>query len=191
MVVPEAGGEHQDELAAVSALADDLHVYLESIEEQLDAAHRPDAQSRTIQELVGGWLRQQGFEEEFLYAFLETPGSHSRPDFYRDLGNRRGILAEIERGGAVNNNHDLKDVWKCHLSERTQHLFLVVPNRNFKRDGTKRETPFARCNARLATFFQSERTQVDMLTLSLYGYGPDELHSGELPPSDVVVGDDP
>ena len=174
-------------MSVVAELAEQLRAHLESIGRGIDHAHRPDAQSRTIQDLVGAWLGDRGFQGEYLHAFLETPKVHSRPDFYLELGPQRGVLAEIERGGAVNNNHDLKDVWKCHLSEKSQHLFLLVPNRNFKRDGTRREAPFLRCKARLATFFQSPRTQVDMLSLSLFGYGPEILAPGEEPPKDVVV----
>ena len=176
-------------IVRVAELARGLETYLLSIEGEIDAAHRPDAQSKTIQDLVGTWLESVGFHAEYLTAFLETPGSHSRPDFYFDLGKGRGILAEVERGGAVNNNHDLKDIWKCHLSEQTQHLFLLVPNRNFKRTGEKREAPFMRCEARLATFFQSRRTRVDVSSLWLFGYGPDELAPGEPPPVDVIIED--
>lgn len=175
------------EMVMVSSLAEELRLYLESIERDIDAAHRPGALSKSIQDLVGVWLNKHGFQEEYLHAFLETPGARSRPDFYLDLGQGRGVLAEIERGGAVTNNHDLKDVWKCHLSEKTQHLILLVPNRNFKEDGSKREAPFVRSKARLATFFQSTRTQVDMLSLSLFGYGPNALSAGERPPDDVLV----
>jgi hypothetical protein len=190
MTLPQGAVEHQDEMSAVSALAEQLLIYLASIESEIDAAHRPDAKSKKIQDLVGSWLREQQFEEEYLHAFLETEKARSRPDFFRDLGQGRGILAEIERGGAVNNNHDLKDVWKCHLSEKSQHLFLLVPNRNFKRDGSRREAPFLRSKARLSTFFQSSRTHVDMLSLSLFGYGPEVLAPGEPPPEDVVDDDD-
>ena len=161
-----------DEITCVRTLSDALVTHLRSIEPEIDAAHQPNAQSKAIQDLVNNWLVIEGFESEYLGAFAETPGTKSRPDFYLDLGDERGILVEVERGGTVNNNHDLKDIWKCHLSERTQHLILMVPNRNFTREGKPREAPYNRSLARLGTFFKNPRTRIDVLSLTLIGYGP-------------------
>ena len=34
---------------------------------------------------------------------------------------------EVERGKTVLNNMDLLDVWKCHICESANYLFLIVP----------------------------------------------------------------
>lgn len=68
---------------------------------------------------------------------IVTPAA-ARLDFVLRLGPNRGILAEVERGGTVN-NHDLKDVWKAHIGLDAQHLFLVVPNSSLRKDGPPRE----------------------------------------------------
>ena len=163
------------EIARVRSFSESLVAHLRSIETEIDAAHVPNAQSSAIQDLVNDWLESRGFISEYLDAFASSASTRSRPDFYFDLGSGRGILVEVERGGTVNNNHDLKDIWKCHLSEKTHHLVLIVPNRNFTRDGKPREAPFLRCSNRLRTFFNDPRTQIDVLSLTLIGYGPDVL----------------
>lgn len=127
MTVRNLPAVHLHEVATVSALADELRTYLESIEQEIDQAHRPGAQSKRIQELVGGWLRDHAFQEEYLHAFLETPGAQSRPDFYLDLGHGRGVLAEIERGGAVTNNHDLKPDASTILRQLSREISVQRP----------------------------------------------------------------
>ena len=88
----------------------------------------------------------------------------------------RRVLVEVERGGTVTNNHDLKDIWKAHLSPLVHHLFLVVPNTIVDGDGKPRsDQAFRRCKDRLGTFFAHERTRIDVLSLHVFGYGPDPL----------------
>ena len=49
-----------------------------------------------------------------------------RPDYFKKLSNG-GILMEVERGKTITNNMDLLDLWKCHICEEANHLFLIVP----------------------------------------------------------------
>lgn len=177
MQILDPNSEEKLRIGQVREISEQLVEHLKRIEPQIDAAHRPNTQSAVIQEIIGKWLGEYGFISEYLHAFDETPSTRSRPDFYLDLGDGNGVLVEVERGGAVNNNHDLKDIWKCHLSEKTQHLLLIVPNRNFTKDGANREAPFQRSRSRLSTFFQSPRTRIDVLSLTLIGYGPQDLGS--------------
>jgi len=97
--------------------------------------------------------------------------THARPDFYFPVAPGRGILAEVERGGTTTNNHDLKDLWKVHISPTAQHLFLVVPHANWNEQGLPRERPFNRVSSRLGAFFGDPRREVDVLSLHVYGYG--------------------
>ena len=34
---------------------------------------------------------------------------------------------EVERGKTTTNNMDLLDIYKCHICEEANHLFLFVP----------------------------------------------------------------
>lgn len=90
-----------------------------------------------------------------------------RPDFVSPLADGRGIVAEVERGVTTTNNHDLNDIWKVHIAQDAQHLFLVVPAANWNGAGLARERPFARVSNRLAAFFGGPRREVDVLSCLL------------------------
>lgn len=78
---------------------------------EMAIVHVHKAQSRAVQEIVGSFLREElGFSEEVVLTPEEGFVTHARPDLFFNLGHRRGILAEVERGGTVTNNHDLKDL---------------------------------------------------------------------------------
>lgn len=132
-----------------------------------------------VQAIVAGILRDQiGFREEVVLTPQDGLVTHARPDFYYPLpvGSNRGIIAEVERGGTVINNHDLKDLWKAHISPNAQHLFLVVPQANWNASGGPRERPFVRVRNRLGAFFGDERREVDVVSCHIFGYGRDRLH---------------
>ena len=91
------------------------------------------------------------------------------------------MVAEVERGGTVNNNHDLKDMWKAHIALTAQHLFLVVPNANWTEAGGPRERPFARVSRRLGAFFGDDRREIDVLSVHIFGYGSESILSAVQP----------
>ena len=55
-----------------------------------------------------------------------------RPDYYCALG-ETGILIEVERGKT---NMDILDFWKCHICDRAEYLFLIVPQARPSANGT-------------------------------------------------------
>jgi hypothetical protein len=57
---------------------------------------------------------------------MKYKDSGLRPDFYKKIG-KNGILMEVERGKTTTNNMDLLDIYKCHICEEANHLFLFVP----------------------------------------------------------------
>lgn len=155
-----------DELALALRTALDLQVTA------IDAAHIHGAKSLAIQEIVSSVLKGDlGFDEEVLLTREDGIVSRPRPDFFFRLGPNEGVIAEVERGGTVNNNHDLKDIWKAHIAPDAQHLFLVVPNTNWKQDGASREKPFVRVTHRMGAFFGDPRREIDVLTCHVFGYG--------------------
>jgi hypothetical protein len=159
------------ELSRVDRLAGALRRSLESIAEQIVAVHIHNAQSKDVQELVADRLRLDlAFAEERILDPQDGFVSRARPDWYFDLGAGRGVLAEVERGGTVNNNHDLKDMWKAHMAAEAQHLFLIVPISNWNKDGSARERPFKRVSARIGAFFGHERREIDVLSAHIFGY---------------------
>lgn len=159
------------EVAEVDRIAARLLAYLESEEMRIDRAHVHGAQSSVIQVILAELLLRSGFDTEVVLTPEDGFVTHARPDFFFRLAPERGILAEVERGGAVNNNHDLKDVWKAHIAPDAQHLFLVVPNSNFREDGSPREKPFGRVVHRAASFFGDARREIDVVSMHVFGYG--------------------
>lgn len=161
----------QHEVVRVDALAQELRDALGGQREAIAAAHVHRASSGAIQALVSQILTTRlAFEEEVVIRPEDGLVTQARPDFYFDLGSRRGILAEVERGGTTTNNHDLKDLWKAHVSPDTHHLFLIVPESNWRADGTAREKPFPTVARRLGAFFGNPRREIDVVSLHVFGY---------------------
>lgn len=166
------------ELIRVGSIANELQRHLETHSQEIAAAHVHGAPSSAIQEIVSNLLRTHlGFAEEVVLTPDQGFVTAARPDFIYRLAPGRGILAEVERGGTVNNNHDLKDLWKTHIAPDAQHLFLIVPNANWTSYGLPRERPYKRVSNRLSAFFGDPRREIDVLSLHLFGYGGTE-HAG-------------
>ena len=160
-----------DELGRVDAIAETLRAQLAARSTDIAAAHIHGASSSAIQQLVSAVLKQElGFDEEVVLRPEDEFVTQARPDFFFDLGEGRGILAEVERGGTTTNNHDLKDLWKAHVAPNAQHLFLVVPMSNWKPDGGAREKPYPIVARRLGAFFGNPRREIDVVSLHVYGY---------------------
>ena len=164
----------QVELARVDALAVRLREHLSRCSEEIDAAHVHQASSGAIQSIVARLLRDElAFREERILSPEDGFVTQARPDFFFRLDDKRGVLAEVERGGTTTNNHDLKDLWKTHIAPDAQHLFLVVPHANWNEAGEPRERPYVRVAQRLGAFFGDPRREIDVVSLHLFGYGRD------------------
>lgn len=162
----------QAEIARVDLLAGHLRERLELAAADIDLRHVHGAQSSAIQGLVSAILRHElAFSEEVVLTPQTGLVTRARPDFVYQLGPGRGVIAEVERGGTVTNNHDLKDMWKAHVVPDAHHLFLVVPRANWNLAGRAREQPFVRVCHRLSAFFGDARREVDVLSCHVFGYG--------------------
>lgn len=160
------------EMSRVDALAAALREHLSASAGSIDTVHVHGAGSGAIQRIVSTLLHDRLlFREEVVLAPQDGLVTHARPDFFYRLSDDRGILAEVERGGTTTNNHDLKDIWKAHVSPDAQHLFLIVPNANWNESGAARERPFPRVVSRLGAFFGDPRREIDVVSVHIFGYG--------------------
>jgi hypothetical protein len=176
------------ELARVDQLAQHLLAHLERSSPAINLAHVHRASSSAIQRIVSELLfTELGFREEVVLTPQDGFVTQSRPDFFYRLDRGRGVLAEVERGGTTTNNHDLKDLWKAHIAEDAQHLFLVVPNANWNEAGAAREHPYRRVLGRVGAFFGSPRREIDVLSAHVFGYGKSDQ---DFEPVEVVLIDD-
>ncbi|GAB3106180.1 hypothetical protein GCM10027055_00250 [Janibacter alkaliphilus] len=184
----DVSASEADESRRVAGLAAELQRQLELRSAEIDGAHLPGAQSRAIQDIVSLVLtREMEFREEVVLTKQDGIVTQARPDFVYRLSDGRGVMAEVERGGTVNNNHDLKDMWKAHIAPDIQHLILIVPNSNWKGDGAARERPYPRVCARVGAFFGHPRREVDVLSAHVLGYGPLTLDPSWSPASVVEL----
>lgn len=159
------------ELAAVDVMAERLLAHIVATTDEISSLHVHGAQSRSIQDHFAKLLKQElGFGEEVVLTPQSGLVTHARPDFFFDIGQGRGIIAEVERGGTTTNNHDLKDLWKAHVAPDAQHLFLIVPRNNWKADGSPREKPFQIVARRLGAFFGDPRREIDVLSVHVFAY---------------------
>ena len=159
------------EIDRVRDLARRLREHVDMTKDDIARLHVHGASSKAIQDHFSTLLKGQlGFAEEVVLTPQDGLVTHARPDFFYRLSEGRGILAEVERGGTTTNNHDLKDLWKAHIAPDAQHLFLIVPNNNWKKDMTAREKPFPLVQRRLGAFFGDARREVDVLSLHVFGY---------------------
>lgn len=96
--------------------------------QELAVLHVHGVSSAAVQKHVSLPLKDGlGFGEEVVVTPQSGFLTKARPDFIFGLHPGRGVLAEVERGGTVTNNRDLKDLWMTHPAPDAQHLVLVVP----------------------------------------------------------------
>jgi hypothetical protein len=163
--------EEAVELDAVDSLAEKLRAHIVATQKDIAMLHVHGAPSKAIQDHFAKLLRGElGFGEEVVLTPQSGLVTHARPDFFFELEDKRGIIAEVERGGTTTNNHDLKDLWKAHVAPDAQHLFLIVPWNNWKADGSARERPFQVVARRLGAFFGDPRREIDVLSVHVFAY---------------------
>jgi hypothetical protein len=108
-----------------------------------------------------------GFTSEKNGLFNNLSVKQLRPDYYRKLDNKSGIIMEVERGKTIANNMDLLDIWKCHICDEANFLFLIIPN--IRQTATGQNIIFKTVERRMLTFFETENyTNVDGVFLIGY-----------------------
>ena len=138
-----------------------------SFRSKVEAVHKLNGTSREIQALLTKKLEKLGFgsEKRGLFWDCQVPGT--TPDFYVKIG-KSGILIEVERGKTIANNMDILDIWKCHLCDKADFLFLIVPCVRVSQNG-KPIKVFERVSKRIDTFF-NPANYVNVEAVHLFGY---------------------
>ena len=157
--------------AKVDKIAKGLLEHLNSPEilSMICDANKPGRSSTKVQDTFLGYAKSVGFVSESKGLFDNYYNSSLRPDYYLDLGGKNGILLEVERGKTTINNMDLLDMWKCHLCEHANYLFLMVPQELRQNPNMKPRREFNTVKKRLESFFYSNN-YTNVLGLYLFGY---------------------
>jgi len=158
------------EYSQANAIAERLYKHLnaEDIQKLILTANAPGASSSLIQAVFLKFAMDLGFKDECEGLFENYPNRALRPDYYRPLGDS-GILMEVERGKTTINNMDLLDFWKCHLCEKANYLFLMVPRELKQNDQMSPRREFKTVAKRMASFFEP-RNYTNVYGLWLFGY---------------------
>ena len=160
-----------DEIAKVTKIADCLLDYLNQpdVQQAIALANQPGQSSSGVQNVFTEFAMALGFQSEAKGLFVNSFTTGLRPDYYLNIGEKTGILLEVERGKTTINNTDLLDFWKCHICESASYLFLLVPQELRQSSSASVRNEFANVERRLSPFFQPEN-YTNVLGLFLYGY---------------------
>lgn len=158
------------ELRRVVEIAEKLHDHLSSAEtiEKILKANLHGKPSHGVQACILDYAKGLGFESEKKGLFGRYKTANIRPDYYLSLAEGRGIILEVERGKTLANNMDLLDVWKCHICEEAQYLFLMVPILRPDEKGHMTKV-FEKVVERLESFFVKEN-YINVNGLFIFGY---------------------
>ena len=164
--------ESLESFTRANAKAEELRQHLEQdkTQQQILERHVLGASSAVIQELVLQKATDLGFvgEKRGLFANYDVPFA-LRPDYFCEMGDHSGILLEVERGKTTTNNMDLLDFWKCHICDRAEYLFLLVPQKRTSANGTVLRH-FQQVKRRLGVFFVEPKNYVNVNAVHLFGY---------------------
>lgn len=139
-----------------------------AVQQKIREANAPGASSAEIQSIILKFASNLGFRDECEGLFESYPNRALRPDYYLPLS-ESGILLEVERGKTTINNMDLLDFWKCHLCEKANFLFLMVPRELRQNPQMSPRREFNTVSKRMASFFEP-RNYTNVYGLWLFGY---------------------
>ena len=75
---------------------------------------------------------------------------------------------EVERGKTLANNMDMLDIWKCHICNEANYLFLIVPQKRQTEKGAE-NIIFEKVMDRLDSFFQ-KNNYLNIDAVIIFGY---------------------
>ncbi|MCO5114516.1 MAG: hypothetical protein M9899_10125 [Bdellovibrionaceae bacterium] len=140
----------------------------DEIYNQICLSNQPGKSSHDIQNCFLTEALELGFTSEAKGLFKDATNQLLRPDYYLPIKDT-GIILEVERGKVTINNMDLLDFWKCHLCEKANFLFLMVPQELRQNRDMSPRKEFNTVYKRLASFFESDR-YTNVWGLVVFGY---------------------
>ena len=119
---------NKSELKEIFKISNIIEEYLneKEVNQRIQNSKVKGTDSLVIQKIIEEIAIPLGFKDEKQGLFKKYNDSGLRPYFYKKIG-KNGILMEVERGKTTTNNMDLLDIYKCHICEEANHLFLFVP----------------------------------------------------------------
>lgn len=158
------------EYKVVEKIAFELRDFLnsEQIQKSISETHKFRANSGDIQAIFTEKAIKLGFQTEKKGLFKSYQTAALRPDYFMPLSTKTGIIMEVERGKTLVNNMDLLDVWKCHICEIANYLFLIVPQMRHDGEGNLRPT-YPKVIKRLHSFFV-DGNYINVDGIFIFGY---------------------
>jgi len=144
------------------------HMDSDGIRSKLAAANVLGRSSHEVQACFDDHAEALGFQSERRGLFTGYKVADLRPDYYLRFSAGRGIILEVEREKTLENNMDMLDLWKCHICEEAQYLFLIVPLAR----PNKKEKPssvYSKVVYRMEPFFRKPN-YVNVYGAVLFGY---------------------
>lgn len=132
-------------------------------------ANVPKASSSKIQNCILTLAKDMGFQDEARGLFSSYENKLLRPDYFLKLSGSTGILLEVERGKTTINNMDLLDLWKCHICNHSNYLFLMVPRELKQSSDSPIRREFRTVSTRLKSFF-IEGNYINVDGIFIFGY---------------------
>lgn len=138
------------------------------ITNKINEIHKVGANSQQIQNILSPLAESFGFQSEKKGLFKNYTTAGLRPDYYKKISSQSGILMEVERGKTVANNMDILDLWKCHICQEANYLFLIVPMVRQTKAG-KDDIIFNKVIERLSPFFD-EQNYINIDAVFIFRY---------------------
>ncbi len=162
--------ELTEDFLIVSNIAAELEEFLnqDQTQKQIDETHKLHAKSGEIQKILIEKAHELGFQSEKNGLFKNYKRTSLRPDYYKPLNSLNGIIMEVERGKTTINNMDMLDVWKCHICENANYLFLIIPKIRQNNKGGSSPT-FNTVVKRLESFF-IKKNYLNIDAIFIFGY---------------------
>ena len=162
--------QNDNDFLEVKKIADELYAYINrpDISQKIKNKHIINAKSREIQEIFLEKMNELGFSSEKKGLFKKYRTNALRPDYYKKIGQNKGIIMEVERGKTISNNMDMLDIWKCHICEEANYLFLIVPQIRQTKKGTN-DIIYNKVINRLNSFFE-KNNYINIDAIVVFGY---------------------
>ena len=162
--------ENNHDFLEIKRLAREIFTFmnLPEISQEISNTHKINAKSVAIQNILLKKMNELGFESEKTGLFSKYKTGALRPDYYKKLGQNTGIIIEVERGKTIANNMDMLDIWKCHICEEVNYLFLIVPQIRSTKKGTE-DIIYNKVIDRLESFFK-KNNYLNIDAVVIFGY---------------------